>query len=115
KLVFVMSGVVGDNDNSTSAGALNQTTVDWLKANDQKIEDLMIARAYLQTVDPDLVKLLVHATVPAMSYLQLLLIGIPVLLAAIAWFIIRKADPYFQNTLFANLIAAAHKDHSSGS
>src|SRR5690606_23185145 len=78
KLVFVMSGVVGDNDNSTSAGALNQTTVDWLKANDQKIEDLMIARAYLQTVDPDLVKLLVHTTVPAMSYLQLLLIGIPV-------------------------------------
>jgi len=101
---FVIVGILGDGSTNTSAKALDQSVYLWVGSNTERIENLLLARGFMLGLNPELVTVETSKLQPAMSYLQMLLVLIPVLLAAAGWLLVRVgATNHYSSLLLGNL------------
>lgn len=114
--VFILTDVLGDGSQSTSAAALNQTGLDWLVQNSPHIDDLLIARGLTLGGDRSAVPLAVQVREAAISYLQLLLLALSAALAiaAMVLVIMRESTGYYKNSFLAAVCAVTHIDGRDG-
>lgn len=107
--VVIMSDLLGDGSKNTSAQALNQTALDWYRKNGDTLDNLVISRGLILSVDPGLVSVRVNHLVPAISYLQILLVAIPTFFALLLWILASRCiKGHYQATLLATIIATTH-------
>jgi hypothetical protein len=96
---------LGDGRSNISSTALDQSTFVWLQKNSDRMDELLVARGFIVSVDPALVTLETSYLTPAISYLQLFLILMAVVLAPIGWFSLQAlASPYWANSLLSNML-----------
>ncbi|EEP79724.1 predicted protein [Uncinocarpus reesii 1704] len=114
--VLIVSGTLGDGGSNISSKAFNQEAFEWLAKNERKLDDLVLSRGYLMSVDPKLVTLKISTSQPAMSYLQVLLVILPIVLAAIIWGLLWYfAASHYSSSLLANLYATTNIGHTNTS
>lgn len=95
----------GDGRSNISSKALDQSTFVWLQNNLDRMDELLLSRGFIVSIDPALVTLATTYLTPAISYLQLMLIVVAVVLAPIGWFILQQfASPYWANSLLSNML-----------
>ena len=105
--VLIIYGI-GSGKSNISAKAFDEGIASWLLNNDDRINSLLMARAYVASIDPALVTVTVKKLVVAMSGLQLFLVALAGLLALLAWLgLMTWADPPWANTFLANLVHLA--------
>ncbi|KAI9863859.1 MAG: hypothetical protein M1813_003511 [Trichoglossum hirsutum] len=117
--VFILSGVLGDGSSSDSTVALNQKGVDWLNAARKHLDNLILSRGFILSVDPYSVMVELKTTVASVSYLQILLILIPIVLMLGCWALVLAYTPgHYQSSLLSTLTATTHSypalSHSGG-
>lgn len=106
---MIIFDILGDGSTSKSASALNQTSLEWYLNATNRIDDLLISRSLILGGNPHFVPIDVHYTVAALSYLQLVLIVIPVCLAGAAMFFILRGEPgYFKSSFLSAVCATTH-------
>jgi hypothetical protein len=102
--VSILTGL-GDGRSNISSKALDENVWQWLATNSAYMDDLLVARGYITSVDPSLVTLTVSVLRPAMSLLQLLLVVIAIGLAFLSYVALRMfAMAHWSNSLLSNLI-----------
>ncbi|KAF2428982.1 hypothetical protein EJ08DRAFT_574982, partial [Tothia fuscella] len=103
--VLIFSGL-GDGRSNISAKALDQDAWEWYESNTGYMDDLLIARGFIISVDPSLVTLSTSVLRPAISYLQLLLVLVAVALAFASYCSLRFfATAHWASSLFANVVS----------
>lgn len=103
---FVLTKTLGKTGANTSAAGLNQTSWEWLQANDHTIDAVVLSRGYILGVDPQAVVIRITTSEAAVSILQPILAVLPVVLAAVVWIMVRlTTTDHYQASLFSNLIA----------
>ncbi|KAI9887199.1 MAG: hypothetical protein M1823_001026 [Watsoniomyces obsoletus] len=111
--VLIFNRLLGDGRN-VSAKAWNQTTVEWYFNQENRIQNLLLARGFLLGVDANLVTVEVSTVKAAISYLQIFLMLIAGIVALISWgSTLFFADPHYSNSLLANLFAATATSNPS--
>jgi hypothetical protein len=106
--MVIINDILGDGTKHTSAVALNQTGVDWYNTRAQDIEKLLTSRSLILDGRASKVAVDVQTNEAAISYLQLVLIVLPILLALIVLGIrFRKPMGYFKNSFLAAVVATA--------
>jgi len=106
--MVIINDILGDGTKDTSAVALNQTGVDWYNTHAQDIEKLLTSRSLILEGRASKVAVDVQTHEAAISYLQLVLIILPIFLAAIVSGIrFRKPMGYFKNSFLAAVVATA--------
>ncbi|KAJ4187447.1 hypothetical protein NW755_006936 [Fusarium falciforme] len=96
---------LGNGRSNVSSESLNQDVLSWTENMSATLESLLIARAYMVSVDPALVTISVQKLMVAMSGLQLLLSILAAVLAGAAWLALSfLADAYWSNTFFASVM-----------
>jgi hypothetical protein len=104
--VLIQYGL-GDGTSNISSEALDQSIWVWSVDHGSQMDDLLLARGFIVSVAPSLVTLELSEIVPALSYLQVFLILLSVILAATGWVCLRKlASSNWSNTLLSNLVAS---------
>ncbi|KAF8248846.1 hypothetical protein K440DRAFT_660670 [Wilcoxina mikolae CBS 423.85] len=104
--VFIIAGILGDGSTNTSTQALDQSAYSWVSNNAQRFENLLLERGFILGLDPKLVTVETSTLQPAISYLQVLLVVVPVLLAAVGWTLVRVgASDHYSSSLLGNLCA----------
>ncbi|CEI70906.1 hypothetical protein FVEN_g9716 [Fusarium venenatum] len=96
---------LGDSRSNISSESLNNDALKWSRNNSETIESLLIARAYTVSIDPSLVQITVDKLIVAISYLQLALSCLALLMAIVLWlthFIL--IDTHWASSPLANLI-----------
>ncbi|KAF9449786.1 hypothetical protein P691DRAFT_774425 [Macrolepiota fuliginosa MF-IS2] len=107
--VAIIVDVLGDGKNDTSAVALSDAGQNWYIFNRTWIDQLLMSRAFLLGGDAGTVNMFVHHNEPAISYLQLLLILVPFILALAAFTLMLKDKPgYYKSSLFVSLATTTH-------
>ncbi|KAI1915108.1 hypothetical protein LOZ39_002972 [Ophidiomyces ophidiicola] len=106
---LVGSGTLGDGTSNISSKAFNQKSFEWFVNNENWLDNLLLSRGYMMAINPDLVKLEISKVQPAMSYLQVTLVVLPVLLAVVVWLLLWFfAASHYSNSLLANLYATTN-------
>ncbi|KAI9766718.1 MAG: hypothetical protein M1840_006362 [Geoglossum simile] len=104
--VFILNGLLGEIRANTSAKALNQQGFEWIIKNGQKLDNLLLSRGFITTLDPSLVTVEVSRIQPALSYLQITFTILAALLAALSWIALSVfASDHYSSSLLANLYA----------
>jgi hypothetical protein len=107
--MVIINDILGDGTTDTSAIALNQTGVDWYNPRAQDIEKLLTSRSLILDGRASKVAVDVQTNEAAISYLQLVLIVLPIFLALIVCGVtFRKPMGYFKNSFLAAVVATAH-------
>ena len=107
--MVIINDILGDGTKDTSAIALNQTGVDWYNTRAQDIEKLLTSRSLILNGRASKVAVDVQTNEAAISYLQLILIVLPIFLALIVCGVrFRKPMDYFTNSFLAAVVATAH-------
>ncbi|ORY06233.1 hypothetical protein BCR34DRAFT_590667 [Clohesyomyces aquaticus] len=102
--VLIITGL-GDGRSNISSNALDQSRLLWLEKNDARMNDLLMSRGFIVSVDPALVTVKVGSLTPAISYLQLLLMLVAVLMAPIGWFCVQRfTSSHWSSSLLSNLL-----------
>lgn len=102
--VIVAHGL-GDSRSNISSESLNNDALKWSRNNSETIESLLIARAYIVSIDPSLVQITVDKLIVAISHLQLALSCLALLMAIVIWLThIILADTHWASSPLANLI-----------
>ncbi|KAJ9652741.1 hypothetical protein H2198_008013 [Neophaeococcomyces mojaviensis] len=102
--VLILYGL-GDGMSNISSKALDQSTYLWLSKNTDRIDDLLVSRGFIVSIDPSLVTLEASSLTPAISYLQLLLVLLTLFLALIGRLCLQQlASPHWSNSLLSNLL-----------
>ncbi|TVY92076.1 hypothetical protein LAWI1_G004140 [Lachnellula willkommii] len=70
--VLLLNGF-GDGRSNLSAMALDETIYEWTNTNSERMNDLLLARGYIVSIDPSLVTVEKSILKPAISYLQMFL------------------------------------------
>ena len=105
----IINDILGDGTQGSSAIALNQTGVDWYNTRAQDIENLLTSRSLILNGRGSKVAVDVQTTEAAISYLQLLLMVLPMFLALIVWGVrFGKPMGYYENSFLAAVFATAH-------
>jgi hypothetical protein len=115
--MVIINDILGDGTKDTSAVALNKTGVDWYIPCAQTIEKLLTSRSLILDGCASKVAVDVQMNEAAISYLQLILIILPIFLALMVRIVIfRKPMEYYQNSFLAGVFATTHViDSLSGS
>jgi hypothetical protein len=102
--VLIFSGL-GDGRSNISSKAINEDVWEWFNINTGYMDDLLLARGFITSIDPSLVTLATSVLRPAMSHLQLLLVLIAVFLVLVAWLCLRFfATAHWSSSLLSNVI-----------
>jgi hypothetical protein len=108
---LILSDVLGTGSSDRSAIALNQTSVDWFRLQESRIDAQLVARGLVQGGDRETVGVEVKRTEAALSYLQLVLVLLPVVLAGWAWVVMKvganKGGGCFGNSFLAAVVSTA--------
>ncbi|KAI9697185.1 MAG: hypothetical protein M1836_004749 [Candelina mexicana] len=104
--VFIMNGILGDGSVNSSAGSLNQQGYDWVVKNEARMNNLILSRGMILGLDPAFVTVQTSKVTPAISYLQVILIALAVILAAISWLALTIfATAHYSSSFLHNLLA----------
>lgn len=96
---------LGNSRSNLSLESFDDDVLSWTANMSATVESLLVARAYIVSVDPALVTISIEKLIVAMSGLQLLLSILAVILAGIAWLALSFfANPYWSNTFLASVI-----------
>lgn len=102
--VMVAHGL-GDGRSNISAKSLNNDVLTSLGENSDTLQNLLIARAYAGSIDASAVQITVDTLMVAMSYLQLALSCLALLLAFVLWLgLLIFADAHWASSLMSVLI-----------
>lgn len=103
---LILNGVMGEGRFNLSDKALNQEAFEWAVKNDERLSNLVLSRGAILALGPDTVTVEISGLQPAISPLQLLLIGICAFLAGASWLALTFfAKAHYSSSLLANLIA----------
>lgn len=95
----------GNGRSNISSESLNDDVLSWTENMSATLESLLVARAYMASIDPALVTISVQKLMVAMSGLQLLLSILAAVLAGAAWLALSfLADAYWSNTFLASVM-----------
>lgn len=112
--VLIMSGL-GDGRSNISALAVDESVMQWSEQNYAYMDDLLISRGFILSIDPDLVTVNVSILRPAISYLQIFLVLIAALFALISYLSTRLlATSHWTSSLLAILLATTDKKNEPG-
>ena len=107
--VVIINDILGDGTNDTSAVALNQAGLDWYSAHEKNINKLLTSRGLIMGRYGPKVIVDVQTNEAAISYLQLILLLLPIFLALIVWgTTFQKPMSYYKNSFVAAVFATAH-------
>ncbi|CEI61354.1 hypothetical protein FVEN_g5931 [Fusarium venenatum] len=96
---------LGDGRSNLSSKSLDNNALTWIRDNADTMESLLISRAYSVGIDPSLVYISVDKLIVAVSYLQLALSCLALLMAIALWLALMIfADAHWASSLLANLI-----------
>ncbi|KAH6894748.1 hypothetical protein B0T10DRAFT_481042 [Thelonectria olida] len=96
---------LGNGRSNVSSESLDNNVLSWIGNMSATMEGLLVARAYVVSVDPALVTISVKKLVIAMSGLQLLLCILAAVLAGVAWLALAFfTDAHWSNTFLASLM-----------
>ncbi|KAM0235076.1 hypothetical protein ACHAPO_005870 [Fusarium lateritium] len=96
---------LGDGRSNLSSKSLDNNALTWIRDNADAVESLLISRAYSVGIDPSLVYISVDKLIVAVSYLQLALSCLALLMAIVLWLALMIfADAHWASSLLANLI-----------
>ncbi|RSL67991.1 hypothetical protein CEP54_002934 [Fusarium duplospermum] len=96
---------LGNGRSNVSSESLDEKVLTWTENMSERLERLLVARAYIVSVNPGLVTISVQKLMVAMSGLQLLLSILAAVLAGVSWFALSFfADAYWSNTFLANVM-----------
>ncbi|KPA39616.1 hypothetical protein FLAG1_07514 [Fusarium langsethiae] len=96
---------LGNGRSNLSSTSLDNTALTWIRDNADTMESLLVSRAYSVSIDPSLVYISVDKLIVAMSYLQLALSCLALLMAIVLWLALMIfADAHWASSLLANLI-----------
>lgn len=96
---------LGNGRSNVSSESLDQDVLSWTENMSATLESLLVARAYMVSIDPALVTISVQKLIVAMSGLQLLLSILAAVLAGAAWLALSfLADAYWSNTFLASVM-----------
>lgn len=103
---LILNGIMGEGRFNYSDKALNQEAFEWAVNNDQRLSDLVLSRGAMLSLSPNLVMVEISTLTPAISNLQIVLIAICAVLAAVSWLcLIFLAKGHYSSSLLGNLIA----------
>ncbi|KAH8588785.1 hypothetical protein B0O99DRAFT_727253 [Bisporella sp. PMI_857] len=98
-------------ESNTSVQALPEQNYQWTIDNHQRIENLLLSRGYILGLDPALVSIELSVLGPAVSYLQVLLVTLAALLAAVSWVCLSYFPSiHWSFTSLINLIVTTNND-----
>ncbi|EKJ73074.1 hypothetical protein FPSE_06687 [Fusarium pseudograminearum CS3096] len=96
---------LGNGRSNLSSESLDNNALTWIRDNADSMESLLTSRAYSVSIDPSLVFISVDKLIVAMSYLQLALSCLALLMAIVLWLALMIfADAHWASSLLANLI-----------
>ncbi|KAF5234944.1 hypothetical protein FAUST_7375 [Fusarium austroamericanum] len=96
---------LGDGRSNLSSESLGNNALTWIRDNAHTMESLLVSRAYSVGIDPSLVYISVEKLIVAVSYLQLALSCLALLMAIVLWLALMIfADAHWASSLLANLI-----------
>ncbi|KAM0425646.1 hypothetical protein ACHAPT_009178 [Fusarium lateritium] len=96
---------LGNGRSNISSESLDNEVLSWIEKMSPTMERLLVARAYIVSVDPALVTISVEKLIAAMSGLQLFLSVLAAVLAGVAWLALSFfADASWSNTFLANIM-----------
>lgn len=107
---LIVSGLMGYGRANDSSEALNQHGYDWLLDKDGRLSDLILSRGMIVGLSPDFVTIEMYDIKPALSYLQLLLVFIALVLGVSGWCLMYRYK-YYTSSLLAILLTTADQDH----
>ncbi|RPA73740.1 hypothetical protein BJ508DRAFT_313519 [Ascobolus immersus RN42] len=97
----------------TSHGVYSPEAAAWLKDNDRKINNLLLARSFISALNrTDLAYVMVSKLSAGLSYLQVILILVPVLALGLIWLFTKFIDtvnnPHYSSSLLMTLLTTNH-------
>jgi hypothetical protein len=85
---------------------MDETTYGWTNANSQRMDDLLVARGYIVSINSSLVEVEMSVLKPAISYLQMFLVLLAVVLYGIAWLSLKLlTTSHWSSSLLLNILA----------
>jgi len=103
--VLILNGL-GDGRSNISGLALDEKVYEWAAENSQRMDDLLMARGFIVSIDPALVMVQMSILKPAISYLQMFLVLLAVVLYAIAWLSLKfSATSHWSSSLLLDLLS----------
>jgi hypothetical protein len=103
--VLIMDGL-GDGGSNISSKALDQKVYEWSLVLPERIDNLLLSRGFILSIDPALVTVKLSTLKPAISYLQILLVAFAALLCLVNWVLLLAfASPHWSSSILANLVA----------
>lgn len=103
--VLILNGL-GDGKSNISGIALDQRVYEWAAENSQRMDELLMARGYIVSIDPSLVTVQMSILKPAISYLQMFLVLLALVLYVIAWLSLKfSASSHWSSSLLLNLLS----------
>lgn len=103
---LVLGGVLGKGSTNHSKEALNQEAWEWVNENDERLSNLVLSRGAILSLGSSTAMVEISSVQPAISALQILLIVICAVLAAVSWLsLILLAKAHYSSSLLANLVA----------
>ncbi|TVY67351.1 hypothetical protein LSUE1_G010046 [Lachnellula suecica] len=107
--VLILYGL-GDGRSNLSALALDETVYEWTIANSERMDNLLLARGYIVSINASLVTVEMSVLKPAISYLQLFLVLLAIVVYGIAWLSLKLlATSHWSSSLLLNLLAPMGK------
>ncbi|TFK31295.1 hypothetical protein BDQ12DRAFT_751048 [Crucibulum laeve] len=111
---MVLTDILGDGGTSNSASALNQSGLDWYATKQNHIDQVLLSRGLILGGDPATVDISVKHNQPALSYLQVLLILLPIVLLVLTFLLMLRDKPgYYKSSFLAAVCATTHIGSSS--
>ncbi|TVY40962.1 hypothetical protein LSUB1_G003500 [Lachnellula subtilissima] len=103
--VLILNGL-GDGRSNLSAVALDETIYEWASMNSERMDDLLLARGYIVSIDPSLVTVERGVLKPAISYLQMFLCLLALVLFGMAWLSLKLlTTSHWSSSLLLNILA----------
>jgi hypothetical protein len=105
--VLIMYGL-GDGRSNISSIALDDKIYEWFIESSGRMDDLLVSRGFIVSVNASLVTLEENVLMPAISYLQVFLVLVAAFLAALWCICLRlSSSSHWSSSLLSNLLTPA--------
>jgi hypothetical protein len=104
--VLILGDLLGDHTSNVSSRAVDQDAFNWVMKNNERLNNLILSRGYIQSIDPSLVTVELSEVKPAISYLQIMLVLLAVVIGTISWLSLYIfGSGHYASSLLLNLFA----------
>lgn len=112
--IVILPNILGKGDTNTSSGAFDPQGQSWLLRNQAHLDELMASRAFILAGNSDTTRVAWQELVAAISYLQLILLLVPVVLATFTWLLmVGNATSHYKHSFLAAVCATTHISDNS--